>query len=413
MPINYSSNRILCVDDEINVLHMFKRTLGREFKLHTATSAEAALALLSEYTDFAAIVSDYNMPEINGLEFLKLAEKVSPDSVQILLTGNIDINISIKAINETRIFRYLPKPCATDVLRKVVLDSLQQYHLLLEKRRLTQAVEQKNLELSASNAELCRKNHQLAYELEMAKTVYNNVVPYHQQPLAGLNYRLKSKEGAGGDFLLTYNSQDKLIHYLMMGDVVGHGLQSALAVLLVSESFDIFCRPHPEIAQLAESINEKMCAKLPRGLFCAAFLIKLDLSQQHLDIWQGGMSEGFFLNAQGQILKSLHSDNLSLGVLPGQQFIESVSRHHLKDADSLFLYSDGVTEQSNDEQNIFGEERLKLALTQAPPGIRRVDFVMNAVNQFQQQQIQSDDISLLELDLSFLSAQWSEHDRTI
>lgn len=400
---NLSTNRILCVDDEVNVLHMFKRTLGREFKLHTATSAEAALALLAEYSDFAAIISDYNMPEMDGLEFLKLAEKISPDSVQILLTGNIDINISIKAINETKIFRYLPKPCAMEVLRKVVLDALQQYRLLIEKQRLTMALEQKNRELSASNAELFRKNHLLAHELEMAKTVYNNVIAYNQHSIGGLEYRLKSKEGAGGDFLLTYSHEDRLVHYVMMGDVAGHGLQSALAVLLISESFEIFCRNQPDIAQLAESINEKMCGKLPTGLFCAAFLLKLDVTQQHLDIWQGGMSDGFFLNAEGRIVKTLHSYNLPLGVLAGQNFINNISRHPMGVAESLFLFSDGVIEQTGHDASQFGEARLMLALSNTPANTQRVDFVMNEVDRHQQQTAQSDDISLLELNLTQIS----------
>ncbi len=401
--LNLSSKRILCVDDEVNMLHMFQRTLGREFKLQTATSAPAALALLAEYSDFAVIISDYNLPEMNGLEFLKIAETISPNSVQILLTGNIDINVSIKAINETKIFRYLPKPCEMGVLRKVVLDALQQYGLLMEKQRLTLALEQKNQELSTSIAELSQKNHLLAYELEMAKTVYNNVVAYNQHPIVGLEYRLKSKQGAGGDFLLTYSSQDHLLHYVMMGDVAGHGLQSALAVLLVSESFEIFCHTQPEIAQLAESINEKMCGKLPTGLFCAAFLLKLDLTQQHLDIWQGGMSEGFFLNAEGRIIKTLHSNNLPLGVLARQDYSNSVSRHSMNEAESLFLFSDGVTEQMGHDQSDFGETRLIQALSHTPADTQRVDFVMHAVDLHQQQTPQSDDISLLELNLPHIA----------
>jgi serine phosphatase RsbU (regulator of sigma subunit) len=265
------------------------------------------------------------------------------------------------------------------------------------------ALEQKNRELSASNAELFRKNHLLAHELEMAKTVYNNVIAYNQHSIGGLEYRLKSKEGAGGDFLLTYSHEDRLVHYVMMGDVAGHGLQSALAVLLISESFEIFCRNQPDIAQLAESINEKMCGKLPTGLFCAAFLLKLDVTQQHLDIWQGGMSDGFFLNAEGRIVKTLHSDNLPLGVLAGQNFINNISRHPMGVAESLFLFSDGVIEQTGHDASQFGEARLMLALSNTPANTQRVDFVMNEVDRHQQQTAQSDDISLLELNLTQIS----------
>ena len=398
-----TSTRILCVDDEVNILHMFQRTLGREFKLQTATSAQAALALLGEYSDFGVIISDFNMPEMDGLEFLKIAETISPDSVQILLTGNIDINVSIKAINETRVFRYLPKPCTMEVLRKVVLDALQQYGLLMEKRRLTLALEQKNRELSISNAELNQKNHLLALELEMAQKVYHNVVTYNQHPIPGLEYRLKSKQGAGGDFLLTYSSQDKQIHYVMMGDVAGHGLQSALAVLLVSESFEIFCQTLPEIAALAQSINEKMCSKLPTGLFCAAFLLKLDIALQKLDIWQGGMPEGFFLNADGHVTKTLLSNNLPLGVLAGQDYADSVSRYNTSEAESLFLFSDGVTEQMGQEHTEFGESGLIEALSHTSTETQRVDFVLQAVRLHQQLAPQADDISVLELNLTHIA----------
>lgn len=400
--VNVSTIRILCVDDEINILHTFNRTLGREFKLHTAASAESALTLLAEYTDFAVIVSDFNMPEINGLEFLKLAQKISPDSVQIMLTGNIDPNVSITAINETNIFRYLPKPCAMEILRKVVLDAIQQHSLLTEKRSLSLALEQKNLELAASYARLSKKKYLLEYELEMAKTVYSNIVSYDQHALIGLDYRLRAKDDVGGDFLLTYSSLDKKSHYLMMGDVAGHGLQSALAVLLVSDCFEFFCSTQPEITQLAESINEKMCAKLPKGLFCAAFLIKLDLVDKRLYIWHGGMPNAFFLNAQGQIIKTLYSNNLPLGVLAGQNFVGTDSCHSMSDAQSLFLHSDGVTEQKAPDQTMFGDEHLKHALTEAPSTDERIDFVMTAVNQHQQQETQSDDISLLQLNLSSL-----------
>ncbi len=390
-------NRILCVDDEINILHMFNRTLGREFNLHTAISAENALALLLEHTDFAVIISDYNMPGMNGLELLKLARELSPNSVQILLTGNIDPNVSINAINETNIFRYLPKPCPMQILRKVVCDALEQYHLLLEKQRLTLALELKNQELTARNAELCQKTELLEYELEMAKAVYGNVVSHHQHSLPGLEYRLMTKGGVGGDFLLTHISPDKQSLYLMMGDVTGHGLQSALAVLLVAESFELFCCAEPEVELLAQSINEKICTKLPRGLFCAAFLLKLDRLRQHLHIWQGGMPNGFFLDSQGRILETLSANNLALGVLAEQDFAGTSRCHAITDADAFFLYSDGLTEQEDKDGNFFGEARLKQALLDVPADAKRVDYVIGAAARHQQQQAQSDDISLLDI----------------
>ena len=124
-----STAKILCVDDEENILHMFRRTIGREYTLFTANSGENGLKILAENPDIAVILSDFNMPGINGVEFLKQARELTPYAVEIMLTGNIELDVAINAINETDIFRYLPKPCPMDTLRKVLTDALNQYYL--------------------------------------------------------------------------------------------------------------------------------------------------------------------------------------------------------------------------------------------------------------------------------------------
>ena len=392
--------RILCVDDEENMLHTFKRTLGREFKLETAISAQNALQILQQQDEFAVIVSDYNMPETDGIEFLKQAKQLSPHSVQILITGNIDLNVSIKAINETAIYRYLPKPCSSDILRKVILDALEQYELITEKQRLSQALEQKNVELAASNAELCKANQLLAFELEMAKTIYGKLVCYSEHSIAGLTYRVLPKDTVGGDFLMSHCSHDGQINYFIMGDVTGHGLQSALSVLLIADNFATWCDAQPELTQLAQAINDKICAKLPRGLFCAAFLLKVDRRNNRLNVWHGGMPNAYFLDKQGKTVKTLRANNLPLGALADQTFDGTDSSHDLSEADALFLYSDGVTEQDNPQRIPFGEDRLLQTLAEVPNSCNRVDHVLSALNRHRQLQPQSDDISLFELQLN-------------
>lgn len=394
-----SADKILCVDDDENILLMFQRSLGRQYSLYTANSAEIALNLLREHPDIAVIVSDYKMPTINGVEFLKMARALSPDSVQIMLTGNIELDVAIKAINETNVFRYLPKPCPIEIVRKIIAASLAQYHLIIERQQLTHELEQKNLELAISNARLANKKQQLEYELEMAKVVYSKVYAYgHSQP-DGLDYLIAAKETVGGDFLLTHVGDDRKTFYLMMGDLTGHGLQSALAAVLVTEIFDVLCTATPGVEQLAQNINDKMCRKLPTGLFCAAILIKLDLVTGQMHIWQGGLPDAYFLDARGRVLKSLPSNNLPLGVQAGQYFAGTASSHAISEAESLFIYSDGVTEQLGSDQSMFGPERLQAALLNTPPGCLRIDHVMANLTAHRQHIPQGDDISLVELNL--------------
>ncbi len=122
--------RLLCVDDEPNVLQGLRRNLRRHFDVHTAAGPMEALSLLDQQKEhFPVIVSDMRMPHMDGLAFLREAQKRHPLSVGLLLTGHADVNVAIAAINEGRVFRFLKKPCPTDTLAKVVREAMHQHDL--------------------------------------------------------------------------------------------------------------------------------------------------------------------------------------------------------------------------------------------------------------------------------------------
>ena len=102
--------KILCVDDEPNVLDGLNRVLFNYFDVTTATSGKQGLRLMDEQ-DFYVVVSDMRMPEMNGAQFLSHAKEKSPDTVRLLLTGHSDVDSAIAAVNEGNIFRFLFKPC--------------------------------------------------------------------------------------------------------------------------------------------------------------------------------------------------------------------------------------------------------------------------------------------------------------
>jgi EAL domain-containing protein (putative c-di-GMP-specific phosphodiesterase class I)/CheY-like chemotaxis protein/GGDEF domain-containing protein len=119
--------RILCVDDEPNVLDGIARHLRRRYTVGLATSGADGLAYLREHPDTAVIVSDMQMPGMNGAAFLAAARGIVPDARRILLTGYSDPASTIAAINEGQICRFLSKPCEPKTLAEAVESALADY----------------------------------------------------------------------------------------------------------------------------------------------------------------------------------------------------------------------------------------------------------------------------------------------
>jgi len=128
--------KILCVDDEANVLAGFQRGLRRQFELEVAAGGDAALALLEKDTSFAVIVSDMRMPGMSGLQLLQRVKQRWPDIVRVMLTGNADQQTAVDAVNEGAIFRFLTKPCPPDRLAATLTAALEQHRLLTAERTL-------------------------------------------------------------------------------------------------------------------------------------------------------------------------------------------------------------------------------------------------------------------------------------
>ena len=128
--------RILCVDDEANILTAIQRSLRRTFDVHAATSGAEGLQLLQSSGPFAVVVSDMRMPEMNGAVFLKHVARHFPDSVRILLTGFAELETVTAAVNEGHIFRFLTKPITGKALMVALEDGVRQHELLISERVL-------------------------------------------------------------------------------------------------------------------------------------------------------------------------------------------------------------------------------------------------------------------------------------
>ncbi len=120
-----SKYTILCIDDEVSILNALKRIFfDKKYNAITTTNGEHALKILkSEKVN--VIISDQRMPGMTGIEILKSAKIISPDTVRIMLTGYADFNVTIEAINEGEIYKYINKPWDDDELLKIIEDIIR------------------------------------------------------------------------------------------------------------------------------------------------------------------------------------------------------------------------------------------------------------------------------------------------
>jgi response regulator RpfG family c-di-GMP phosphodiesterase len=130
------SSKVLCVDDNPNVLAALKRNLRKRFDIVTAEGGELALEIMDHNGPYAVIVADMQMPGMNGIELLTRVQRKAPDTVRIMLTGNADQRTPVDAVNLGQIFRFLNKPCPIETMIQTLEDGIKRYHLIVAEREL-------------------------------------------------------------------------------------------------------------------------------------------------------------------------------------------------------------------------------------------------------------------------------------
>ena len=131
-----TTDKVLFVDDEPNVLDGFRRMLRQEFNLDTAVGGEQGLAAIAGRGPYALVISDMRMPGMDGVQFLSRVMQSSPDTVRMVLTGHADLDAVTQAVNEGNIFRFLTKPCDKEILAKAITTGLVQHRLITAEKEL-------------------------------------------------------------------------------------------------------------------------------------------------------------------------------------------------------------------------------------------------------------------------------------
>ncbi|HKI20048.1 MAG TPA: hybrid sensor histidine kinase/response regulator, partial [Isosphaeraceae bacterium] len=150
-PYEHVRPTLLVVDDECDMLRSVHDLLRIDYRVVTYQRGADALDFLRSAESVHVILTDQRMPEMTGVEVLRQAMAIRPETTRLLFTAYSDVHTVIDAINQGHVFRYLSKPCDPEFLAAVVRQGVEHHDLIVEKSRLLADLRETNAKLIEAN----------------------------------------------------------------------------------------------------------------------------------------------------------------------------------------------------------------------------------------------------------------------
>ncbi len=376
--------KILVVDDEVDlealVLQKFRRRIRRnELVFDFAHNGKEAMARLDEDDDIAMVISDINMPVMDGLALLKQLNETKPNIRSVIVSAYGDMNNIRTAMNRGA-FDFVTKPIDFTDLEITIDKTLK--HLALVREALS------------NRDQLVALSHELDVARDMQASVLPRSFPATDRyETHGL--MIPAKE-VGGDFYDFFTlGEDKL--GVAIGDVSGKGIPAALFMMACRTLLRSRALEGGAPDQCLGYVNDLLSEDNESCMFVTLFYGVLDTASGVFNYCNGGHNPPRVVHGDGEVAALPTTRNVALGVLPGHGFNHDSLQ--LQAEDALFLYTDGVTEAEGPGSEEFGEERLDRLLAR----IDRADCaevtsrVLDHVREFAGENPQSDDITCVAL----------------
>lgn len=346
----------------------------------TAANGREAVALFQQEQP-QLVLMDALMPEMDGFEAARRIKQLAGESlVPIIFLTSLTENEALVRCLDAGGDDFLAKP-----YNRVILDA--KIKALDRLRRLQDTVlQQRDL--------IARHNEHLVTEQRVAKAVFDKVA--HSGCLNAPNIRYLQSPYAlfNGDLLLAAYKPSGGMHVLL-GDFTGHGLPAAIGAMPLAEVFYGMTAKGYAMADILREMNAKLKRILPVGVFCCATFLNLSFQRRMVEVWNGGLPDGYLRRAATGELLPLVSRHLPLGVRDQGSFSAHFESYPIETGDCILLVSDGVLETRNDNDETFGDERLRAVFDANSDGNRLFDEIQLALSAFRGHA--QDDVSMIEI----------------
>jgi two-component system, HptB-dependent secretion and biofilm response regulator len=243
---------------------------------------------------------------------------------------------------------------------------------------------------------IARHHEYLLNEQRVAKAVFDKVA--HSGCLSAPNIRYSQSPYAlfNGDLLLAAFTPAGDMHVLL-GDFTGHGLPAAVGAMPLAEVFYGMTAKGYGLAEMLREMNAKLKRILPVDMFCCATLLSLSFQCRSVEVWNGGMPDGYLHDIASAKRTTFLARHLPLGVLSTQAFDDRTEVFPMALGDRVFLLSDGVIDTCDANEQLFGVERLERVFADNRQPERLFEEIEQALRDFRGEA--RDDVSMVEVSL--------------
>ncbi|MBF0587859.1 MAG: SpoIIE family protein phosphatase [Magnetococcales bacterium] len=326
---------VLIVDDTPENIDVLRGALDAHYVVRIAPNGEIALkaAHVAPHPDL--VLLDIMMPGMDGYEVCRRlkSDSATQDIPIIFVTAKAEESDELKGLALGAV-DYIAKPIRTSIV---------------------QARVKTHLALRFANRALDRYNQRLLQEREL---IEKSVLKMRSADLFDdrhLDYLVSPVERTAGDMLLsTFTPEGRQL--VLLGDFTGHGLPAAIGGPLVAFILQKLAQEEASGGAIFSMINDKLCDRLPTGIFFAAALVEIDAARQRATIWNAGLPDVLLLRSQNEG-QHLSSQWPPLGILKSLD-LHAGRQEPLLPGDGLFVFSDGVIEARDDNNTMYGIERM-------------------------------------------------------
>lgn len=383
------SSRILFVDDEPDVEVLMKQRFRKQIKekrftLLFAHNGIEALDILSKEPEIRLVISDINMPEMDGLTLLKEINEKFPHVIPIIVSAYGDMN-NIRAAMNLGAFDFVTKPINFDDLNLTIEKTLFHVQRLLEAQTTKSRLES------------------ILHELNVASQIQQSIIPrdFIKNAQIDMYAQMVAAKEIGGDFYdFFWLDDEKTKLALVIADVSGKGVPAALFMTVTRTLFRANAPMYiDKPGDCLSRINLILQRDNTNMMFVTTFYGILDIKTGLFTYSNAGHNPPHIIRQDGKVENIAKSHGMALGVSDDIKYGQDEVT--LNPGDMLYLFTDGVTEAENGTGALFGEPKLISSLTAYHnlSANELVNTIRSDLTNYAAGTPQSDDITMLAVRL--------------